>query len=153
MQLIQQPKNRDKNVPQTRKELYGVAYVLPEYHMGAIKSLTDFVSKENYDCKNKIGKLIVGTFDFAMNKIGPEYFFSSISSDFKKRNHMENVSPWYCFNNIVSLTKYVINLEEVSLYNIRTILKLHGVKTLILLIPRMIKHPVLTIKAIFYKYI
>lgn len=154
LQIVQQPENRDKNLPQTRKELYGVAYVLPEYHMGAIKSLIDYVTNANYDDKKIICNLIIGTFDFAMSKIGQEYFFATIDSNFRKRNHIENASPWKCFHNIISLTRYVINIEELSTYyKIRKILKLKGIKTIIFLILRMIKHSKRTIKAIFYKTI
>ena len=152
IQLIQQPKNRDKSIPQTRKELYGVAYVLPEYHMGAIKSLIDFVTKVNYDNKMKIGKLIIGTFDFALNKIGPEYFFSSTRSDFRKRNHMEDASPWKCFHNIAVLTKYVESLESISIYGITKTIKLHGIKSYILMIIRMFRRLRGTFRAIFYRY-
>lgn len=152
IQLIQQPKNRDKSIPQTRKELYGVAYVLPAYHMGAIKSLTDFFTKVNYDNKKKIGKLIIGTFDFALNKIGPEYFFSSTRSDFRKRNHMEDASPWKCFFNIAVLTKYVESLESISKYGITKTIKLHGIKSYILMIMRMFRHLRGTFRAIFYRY-
>ncbi len=153
IQLIQQPKNRDKNVPQTRKELYGVAYVLPEYHMGALNSLVNFILSANYDNKDKIGKLIIGTFDFAMSKIGQEYFFASIRSSFRERNHIENASPWNFFKNVKSLTKYTTDLEAISTYGIKRTIKQHGAVTILLLFARMIKHPLRTINALFYRRI
>ena len=114
---VVQPENRDKAVPQVRKEMYGAAYILPEFQIPDFNSLISYAQR--YSDKKKIASIILARYRISLYKVELEFHESVIYSDFKNRNHCEDSKPSEWLGNGIKYTVAVLNNELISQYKIK----------------------------------
>lgn len=111
--MIVQPRDRDRIV-QTRKEQYGSAYILPEYHIKAFDSR--IILLDTYSDKNKKIDILFALFKSSLRKVELEFYVSSKSEDFCIRNHCVGVNSRDWLRNGVIYTRGVINNKRTKKY-------------------------------------
>lgn len=147
---IVQPENRDKVVPQVRKEMYGVSYILPGFQIPDFNALIEF--SQNYSDKNKIAAILLARYKISLLKLELEFYNSVGSSNFRNRNHCENVKQSEWFKNGLEYTKAVINNGLVKQYDIKNNIKKIFVKDTLINFCRIMREKMLRIFSLKKKY-
>lgn len=103
--LIIQPKNRDM-IKQTRKEVYGSAYILPEFNKREYDNLSNGCIR--HEDKSRSREILKNLYIKSLYKVTVEYRRSLKLKGFAARNHCENRRSSEWFKNAVCYTAYVI---------------------------------------------
>lgn len=103
--IIRQPANRDQLV-QNRKELYGKAYILPEYHFEAFHNGMKICLMHKQDQRTK--EVLREIYKNSLYKVTTEYRNAVSSDDFCRRNHCEGGKPSDWIANAFQFTGYVL---------------------------------------------
>lgn len=91
--MIEQPSNRDY-ILQTRKEYYGTAFILPEYHIKEFDDLAKYIL-DNRNEKN-IEAIFVERYRNALKRVMGDFRQFIDSPNYKNRNHCEgSKSDWF----------------------------------------------------------
>ena len=135
---IVQPQNRDLLIKQTRKEIFGKAYVLPEFHIDYFYSKLEYGLKKSYS-KDKMKSLLLALYRNSLYKTEVEFHRSVQSEAFRIRNSCEDADPKDWLKNGISYTKALLQNELLDEYELkRAIVRLFFKQTL-LNVPRIIR--------------
>lgn len=113
--FIVQPKDREK-IKQTRRESYGVAFVLPQYH---IKEFDDIISyaDENPDSRNEF--IIKEKYRNALKRVMGDYRVFTKLPGYYERNNIVKQGPGEWIRNGFTYKKYVITHSMCKKYKLR----------------------------------
>ena len=116
---IQQPKNRDIAVKQMRKEIFGSAYVMPDFHINYLLSKAEYAKRTRLNQNAKMKDILLACYTVSLYKLQVEYHRSVKSEAFRKRNHIEDAVPSRWFSNSVEFAKSVVGNEMIKDYHLK----------------------------------
>lgn len=118
LSIIEQPQSRDF-IKQTRTEQYGVAFVLPEYHIAEYDDLAQYALK-NKNMPN-IKLFLKERYRNALKRVMGDYRQFIDKPGYKERNHIDGQKSEWMFHGL-KYAKYVFNNEYTKKLNLRKVI-------------------------------